>query len=100
MGVIPFDVAYVFDDMDDIYWAHEVLLTDVLNEHAPIKEKTVKTKQTPFMNSKLRKAVFKTSMFLKKYKTCMAYSGQLGSLRYAKKSLYKTKTAINKTLLF
>ena len=46
VGVIPFDVAYVFDDADDIYWAHEVLLTDVLNEHAPIKEKTVNTKKT------------------------------------------------------
>ena len=55
--------------MDDIYWAHEVLLTDVLNEHAPFKEKTVKTKQTPFMNSKLRKAVFKKSMFFNKCKT-------------------------------
>ena len=32
VGVIPFDVAYVFDDVDDIYWVHEVLLTDVLNE--------------------------------------------------------------------
>ena len=53
VGVIPFDVAYVFDDMDDIYWVHEVLLTDVLNEHALIKEKTVKSKQTPYMNSKL-----------------------------------------------
>ncbi|KAK2186232.1 hypothetical protein NP493_209g00006 [Ridgeia piscesae] len=69
VGVIPFDVAYVFDDVDDIYWAHEVLLTDVLNDHAPIKEKTVKTKQTPFMNSKLRKAVLKKSMFSNKYKT-------------------------------
>ena len=69
VGVIPFDVAYVFDDVDDIYWAHEVLLTDVLNEHAPIKEKTVKTKQTPFMNSKLRKAIFKKSMSFNKYKT-------------------------------
>ena len=69
VGVIPFDVAYVFDDVDDIYWAHEVLLTDVLNEHAPIKEQTVKTKQTPFMNSKLRKAAFKNSMFFNKYKT-------------------------------
>ena len=63
VGVIPFDVAYVFDDVDDIYWAHEVLLTHVLNEHVPIKEKTVKTKQTPFMNSKLRKAVFKSQCF-------------------------------------
>ena len=63
VGVIPFDVAYVLDDVDDIYWAHEILLTDVLNEHAQIKEKTVKTKQTPFMNSKLRKAVFKSQCF-------------------------------------
>ena len=52
-----------FLDVDDIYWAHEILLTDVLNEHTPIKVKTVKTKQTPFMNSKLRKAVFKSKCF-------------------------------------
>ena len=37
-GVIPFDVAYVFDDVEAIYWAHEILHTDVVNEHAPIKE--------------------------------------------------------------
>ena len=43
VGVAPFEVAYVFDDVDDIYWAHEVLLTDLLNEHAPIKEKRVKS---------------------------------------------------------
>ena len=55
--------------MDDIYWAHEVLLTEVLNDRALIKEKTVKTKQTQFMNSKLRKAVFKKSMVFNKYKT-------------------------------
>ena len=104
VGVIPFDVAYVFDDVDDVhessrcYWTHEVLLTDVLNEHVPIKEKTVKTKQTPFMNSKLRKAVFKVNVFQQIQN--MAYSGQQGSLPYAKKSLYKPKTAVNKTLLF
>ena len=39
VGAIRFDVAYVFDDVGDIYGAHEVLLNDVLNEHAPIKEK-------------------------------------------------------------
>ena len=37
VGRIPFHAAYVFDDVDDIYWAHEWLLTDVINEHAPIK---------------------------------------------------------------
>ena len=50
VGVIPFQAAYVFDDVDDIYWAHEVIFTDILNEHAPVKEKYVKTKVCPFIN--------------------------------------------------
>ena len=70
MGVIPFQAAYVFDDVDDIYWAHEVLLTDILNEHAPVKEKYVKTKVCPFINTKLRKASYKKAMLFNKYKQC------------------------------
>ena len=35
----PFHVAHIFDDADDIYWAHELLLKEVIDEHAPIKEK-------------------------------------------------------------
>ena len=66
MGVIPFGVDSIFDDVDDIYWAHEILLTYVLNVHALMK-KTVKTKQTPFMKSKLRKAAFKKAMLFSKY---------------------------------
>ena len=58
VGVIPFQAAYVFDDVDDIYWAHEVLFTDILNEHATVKEKYVKTKVCPFINTKLRKACY------------------------------------------
>ena len=56
VGVIPFQAAYLFYDVDDIYWPHEVLFTDILNEHAPVKEKYVKTKVYPFINTKLRKA--------------------------------------------
>ena len=44
VGVIPFQTAYVFDDVDDIYWAHEVLFTDVLNENAPVKENMLEPK--------------------------------------------------------
>ena len=36
---VPFHVAHIFDDMDDIYWAHETLLRQVVDEHAPLKEK-------------------------------------------------------------
>ena len=70
VGAIPFHVAYVFDDLDDIYWAHATLLLDIIDEHAPIREKSVKAKLTPFMNSQLRKASFKKAMMFNKYKQC------------------------------
>ena len=34
---VPFNVAYVFDDIDDICWAWEKLYTDVLDRHAPLR---------------------------------------------------------------
>ena len=36
---VPFHIAHVFDDIDDIYLTHEHLLKQVIDEHAPIKEK-------------------------------------------------------------
>ena len=68
VGVAPFEVAYIFDDVDDIYWAHEVILTDLLNEHAPIKEKRIKSQRCPFINSNLRKAAYKKAMLFNKFK--------------------------------
>ena len=29
---VPFHIAHIFDDMDDICWAHETLLREVLDE--------------------------------------------------------------------
>ena len=60
----------MFHDLDDIYWAHETLLLDIIDEHAPIREKSVKAKLTPFMNSQLRKASFEKEMMFNKYKQC------------------------------
>lgn len=56
---IPFHAAYVFDDVDDIYWAHEMLLTDIIDEHAPIKERLMKVRKLAYTNGDLRRAVFK-----------------------------------------
>lgn len=35
----PFYVAHIFDDVDDTYWAHELLLKQVVDEYAPMKKK-------------------------------------------------------------
>ena len=56
---MPFHAAYVFDDVDDIYWAHEWLLNDVINLHAPVKERISKPKKPAFINGDLRRAIFK-----------------------------------------
>ncbi|KAH3849140.1 hypothetical protein DPMN_091536 [Dreissena polymorpha] len=39
---VPFHIAHVFDDIDDIYWTHEHMLKQVIDEHAPVKEKVPK----------------------------------------------------------
>ena len=70
VGRIPFHAAYVFDDVDDIYWAHERMLTEVINEHAPIKERKLKAKKPAFMNGDLRRAIYKKHMLFNKYKKC------------------------------
>ena len=67
VGRIPFHAAYVFDDVDDIYWAHERLLTDIVDKHAPIKERVVKSKRPAFMNGDLRRAIYKKRMLFNKY---------------------------------
>ena len=55
ISYIPFHVCTIFDDIDDQYDMYTKLLTDVVDEHAPIKTKILKKKQAPFMNSRLRK---------------------------------------------
>ena len=49
----PFDVAYIFEDIDDIYWAWSYLLPSVLDNHALIKRKTANREYVSFMTPKL-----------------------------------------------
>ena len=57
---MPCHVAHIFDDMDDIYWAHEILLRQVVDELATVKEKIPKPSSPPDMNSEYRKTIYKT----------------------------------------
>jgi hypothetical protein len=55
---IPFAVAEIFDDPSDIQWIQNKLITEILDDHAPLKKKTIRATQPPFLNTKLRKAIF------------------------------------------
>ena len=54
---VPFYGAFVFDDVDDIYWAHELLLNDVIKDHAPVKERKSKVQKPAYMNGELRRSI-------------------------------------------
>ena len=67
---IPFHMSYVFDDPDDVYWAHEYLLKEIIDEHVPVKERRCRPNKPPFMNSDLRKAIYTKRMLRNKYIKC------------------------------
>ena len=37
IATVPFHVAHIFDDPEDVCWAWRKLLSDALNVHAPVK---------------------------------------------------------------
>ena len=53
-------MAHIFDDVYDIFWAHETLLRQVVYELAPLKEKAPKPNSSLYMNSRYRKIIYKT----------------------------------------
>ena len=59
LHLIPFDIAYIFEDIDDIYWAWSHLLSSLLDDHAPIKRKTAKQEHVPIMTPELLEAIKK-----------------------------------------
>lgn len=63
----PFHVGEIFDSIDDSYWFCEQLWTGIMNEHAPLKRKTVRHAQVPYMNGELRKAINYKNMLRRKF---------------------------------
>ena len=64
---VPFHICNIFEDIDDIYWAQNMLFTSVLNEHAPLKVKSINKPQVPYTNSELRKAMHNRNMWRGKH---------------------------------
>ncbi len=38
-----FHVSYIFDDTDDVVWCHNKLLSDVVDIHAPLNHRMLKS---------------------------------------------------------
>ena len=64
---VPFHICNIFEDIDHIYWAQNMLFTSVFNEHAPLKVKSINKPQVPYMNLELRKAMHNRNMWRGKH---------------------------------
>ena len=42
LETLPLSVCDVFDDFDDKYWCYDMLLSDVIDKHAPVKKRLIK----------------------------------------------------------
>ena len=67
MSMVPFHVSQIFEDVSDQYWCVTQLYSEVLNDHAPEKKRVIKSTQVPYMNSELRKQMYRRSMARNKY---------------------------------
>ena len=70
LSSIPYHIVDIFDDIDDSYWLWNELTMDVINEHAPIKSRSIKGSQVPYMNGELRRAINVRKMLKRKYDRC------------------------------
>lgn len=65
---IPFSICDIFDDEDDRLWSFSKLLSGVIDRNAPIKKKIIKKPSVPYMNSRLRKAMYRKNMLRNAYR--------------------------------
>ena len=63
----PFHVSDIFDEIDDKYNFMDILVTNILNEHAPLKSKKPLENPNPYMNAELRKTLHYKAMLRNKY---------------------------------
>ena len=50
----PFQVAFTFDDTDDVLWAWQSLFDDIYITHVPWKEVKIKSQAPPWMANEIR----------------------------------------------
>ena len=64
----PFHVGNIFDDVEDTAWYYSELIGNIIDEHAPFKQKMVKRASVPYMNAELRKSLYRRNMARNKFR--------------------------------
>ena len=65
---IPWDSAYAYDNIDDI-WHHWVaLFNQILDKHVPLVQKKIANRQIPWITAQIRKEIRKKTPLYKKFR--------------------------------
>ena len=81
----PFQVAFTFDDMDDVLWAWQSLFDNICYTHVPWKEVKIKSQASPWMTNEIR---LKMNRRFKLFKLAVATKTTSHALRLAKASYF------------
>ena len=68
LSKIPWDSAYIYDDIDDIYdhWHH--LFIKVVDQHLPFKRKYIRGNQLPGITLEISSAISRRNILFRKFK--------------------------------
>ena len=68
LATTPWDTAFIFDNIDDV-WAHWcTLFNAIVEKHAPAIKKRVRSNQLPWINVEIKKAMRLRNKLYEKYR--------------------------------
>ena len=68
LSYIPWDTAYTFDDVNDIWCHWESLLKQAIDHHAPLKRGNLKSNHLPWINPAIQKQMRIRNLLYKKFR--------------------------------
>lgn len=69
LSKVPFCAAYVFEDLDDVYWCWEKLFNQVLDDYAPIRKVNMRQSTgSKFITAEIRYAMRERDPLKKKFR--------------------------------
>ena len=89
---VPFHIASVFEEPDDVLWAWQTLFNGICDEHVAQKEVKIRSKSAPWITNEIRYKIFKAAVSTKCPELWSAYkkarNAVTPALRRAKASYF------------
>jgi hypothetical protein len=68
LEMVPWDSAYLYDNADDVLNHWSTLYTEILDQHAPIKKKWVRSDQLPWITPQIQREILLRNRLFKRHK--------------------------------